>query len=125
MIKSSSTSPTADDIEKAKAQAIIDELKQMHPGVKWAVYPLGDYDQCAEIDAPEWLVSFGSEEQEMVEGLVDPYSSMLGEACEPAEWGISDKAAQLIQAHNKVFMAKYPNGDGPRYLATLNTGKTQ
>ncbi|WP_219096291.1 hypothetical protein [Pseudomonas sp. UMAB-40] len=117
MSESSSTLPTVADIDKA--QALIDELKLMHPDIKWAVYPLGDYDQYAEIDAPEWLVSYGNEEQDLDDGLVDPYSTMLGEAGEPAAWGISEKAAQLIQAHNKVFMAKYPNCDGPRYLATL------
>lgn len=106
-------STVGDDAEN-KAQALLATLKQMHPKIRWSLYPLGDYDQFAEADAPEVLVSFGNKAQQMDEGLVDAYSTMLGEACEPKVWGISAEAAQLIQNHNRVFMAKYPNADGPR-----------
>lgn len=97
-----------------KAREVVVLLERLHPEVRWSLYPLDDYDQYAEIDAPDVLVSFDSEEQELEEGLVDPYSTMMGEACEPSVWGLSVEAAQLIQAHNKVFMARYPNGNGPR-----------
>lgn len=102
--------------DESNAQALIVTLKQMHPKIRWSLCPLSDYDQYAEADAPEVLVSFGSKAQQMEEGLVDAYSTMLGEACDPTYWGISVEAAQLIQNHNRVFMAKYPNGDGPRQL---------
>jgi len=102
------------DNAENKAQALLETLKQMHPKIRWSLYPLGDYDQYAEVDAPDVLVSFGSKTQQMDEGLVDAYSTMMGEACEPKVWGISVEAAQLIQNHNRVFMAKYPNADGPR-----------
>jgi hypothetical protein len=108
-----SQSLTATEAE-IKAREVIVLLEQLHPEVRWSLYPLGDYDQYAEIDAPEVLVSFNSDEQGLEEGLVDPYSTMMGEACDPSVWGLSVEAAQLIQAHNKVFMAKYPNCDGPR-----------
>jgi hypothetical protein len=105
---------TVGDCAESKAQTLLETLKQMHPKIRWSLYPLGDYDQYAEVDAPDVLVSFGSKAQQMEDGLVDAYSTMMGEACEPKLWGISVEAAQLIQNHNRVFMAKYPNGDGPR-----------
>lgn len=93
---------------------LIAELQQLHPERHWGEYPLGDYDQYAEIGAPDILVCFSNEEGELDEGLVDPYSTMMGEHCDPSHWGLSERAAQLIQAHNKVFVAKYPSCDGPR-----------
>lgn len=84
---------------------LLDKLRSMHPDIKWGEYPLGDYAQNAADGAPETLVCFGSEEHGILEGLPDPYSTMFSEPCEPSEWGISEEAAQLIVAHNKVFMA--------------------
>ncbi|MNF99945.1 hypothetical protein D3C85_1492200 [compost metagenome] len=104
---------TVGDNAETKAQALLETLKQMHPRVRWSLHPLRDYNQYAEVDAPDVLVSFGSKAQEMEEVLVDAYSTMAGEACEPKLWGISVEAAHLIQNHNHVFMAKSPNGDGP------------
>lgn len=116
MMSQSSEEPANIEADKAKAETLAGVLRQMHPELQWSLYPLGDYNQYAEADAPEWLVSFGSDEQELECGLVDPYSNMLGDtACDPASWGISDAAAKLIQAHNKVFVVRYPNCDGPRY----------
>lgn len=124
MDKQPNAVPAGEVVEKAKADALVAVLKEMHPEIQWAAFPLGDYAQYAEADAPEWLVSFGNEDQQLEEGLVDPYSTMLGDAyCEPAAWGISDKAAQLIQAHNKVFVAKYPNCDGPRQHVSAAASK--
>lgn len=97
-----------------KTQALIARLSELHPEIVWTTYPLCDYDQHAEVNAPETLVSFGHPDVDLDEGLVDPYSTIYGNLCEPATWGISEEAAQLIQAHNQVYMARYPNGDGPR-----------
>lgn len=102
--------------QERKAQELIAKLEQMHPEIQWSLHPLGDYDQYGEADAPDVLVSFGNEEEGLEEGLVDPYATMLGNPCEPSAWGISEEAARLIQAHNRVFLAKYPNCDGPRFL---------
>lgn len=99
---------------ETKAIALIATLKQMHPKVRWSLYPLGDYDQYAETDAPDVLVSFGSKAHQLEEGLVDGFSTIQGELCEPKIWGISVEAAQLLQNHNRVYMAKYSRGDGPR-----------
>ncbi len=95
------------------SQELIAALRLMHPEVRWGEYPLGDYDQYAEADAPDVLVTFSSEDGEL-EGLADPYSTFYGEYCEPSHWGLSNEAAKLIQTHNKVFVAKYPNCDGPK-----------
>lgn len=94
--------------------ALIATLKKLHPDLQFGEFTLGDYDQYAETDAPDVLVCFGNDASELDEGLVDPYSTLMGERCEPAHWELSEHAAQLIQAHNKVFVAKYPNCDGPR-----------
>lgn len=101
---------------EVKAQQVLDELKRLHPEIKWSLFPLGDYDQYAEIGAPEILVSFSSNEQDLDTGLPDPYSTMMGEACEPSQWGISAAAAQIMQSYNRVYIAKYPNCDGPKHL---------
>lgn len=93
---------------------LMETLRKMHPEIRWGEYPLGDYSQYAEVGAPDVLVCFGNDAEQLDEGLVDPYATMLGESCEPAAWGLSEKAAQLIQQHNQVFIAKYPNCDGPR-----------
>lgn len=103
-----------DILEVVAAKDLIDKLSTIHPEKQWSLYPIGDYCQYAEADAPNVLVSFGSEDQELESGLVDPYSTMMGELCDPAVWGLSDEAAQLMQAFNKVYMAKYPNCDGPK-----------
>ncbi|TPG88090.1 hypothetical protein EAH72_33740 [Pseudomonas caspiana] len=97
----------------AERNALISALQKLHPELQWGEYPLGDYDQYAEIDAPDVLVCFSNEDVELDEGLVDPYSTLMGERCDPSHWGLSEHAAQLIQAHNKIFIAKYPNCDGP------------
>jgi hypothetical protein len=102
------------DMLATDLNGLIATLKKLHPELQWGEFPLGDYDQYAEADAPEVLVCFGNGEGELDEGLVDPYSTLMGERCEPSHWGLSEPAAQLIQAHNKVFIAKYPNCDGPR-----------
>jgi hypothetical protein len=102
------------DMLATDLNGLIAALKKLHPELQWGEFPLGDYDQYAEADAPEVLVCFGNGEGELDEGLVDPYSTLMGERCEPSHWGLSEPAAQLIQAHNKVFIAKYPNCDGPR-----------
>lgn len=107
--------PAVDDM----SQQVLTQLKALHPELFWALFPLGDYDQYAEIDAPDTLVCFGRDESELDEGLVDPYSTMLGTACEPSHWGVSVEAAQIIQRYNRVFVAKYSACDGPKYLASL------
>ncbi len=103
-----------ENLMAATRKALIAALQQLHPELQWGEYPLGDYDQYAEVDAPEILVCFSNEEVQLDEGLVDPYSTMMGERCDPSQWGLSEHAAQLIQAHNRVFMANYPGCDGPR-----------
>lgn len=110
----SSKVATENGVGQSKVREVIAILERLHPEMQWSLYPLDDYEQYAEIDAPDVLVSFGNEEQELEGGLVDPYSTMMGEACEPALWGLSEEAAQIMQAHNRVFVAKYPNCDGPR-----------
>lgn len=102
---------------ESEAKAVIAQLERMHPEIKWSIYPLGDYDQYAESDAPDCLVAFGNEDQGLETGLVDPYSDVMEELCSPSDWGMSEEAAQLIQGHNKVFITKYPNCDGPRFCS--------
>lgn len=92
---------------------LLARLKLMHPELQWDTYPLGDYDQYAELDAPDVLVSFSDDDGN--EGLADAFSTLMGKACEPSQWGISLEAAELIREHNKVFMAKYESSNGPRY----------
>lgn len=106
--------PDSNPGAETEAQQVLDELKRLHPEIKWSLFPLGDYDQYAEIDAPDVLLSFSSEDLDT--GLPDPYSTMTGEACEPSQWGISAEAAQIMQNYNRVFIAKYPNCDGPKHL---------
>lgn len=105
---------SADVLEVVSAQELITRLAGMHPEKRWSLYPIGDYCQYAEADAPDVLVSFECSEQELNAGLVDPCSTMIGQLCDPAVWGLSEEAAQLMKAFNKVNIAKYPNGDGPK-----------
>ncbi|WP_439126154.1 MAG: hypothetical protein ACNJA3_27690 (plasmid) [Pseudomonas rhizophila] len=100
-------------METATAE-LLKALQEMHPQLKWGTYPLSDYVMFAELDAPEVLVCFGSEDLDLEYGLVDPCSTFTGKRCSPANWGISGEAAEMIQAHNKVFVSKYPNCDGPK-----------
>ncbi|MFK3607839.1 hypothetical protein PVE_R2G0414 [Pseudomonas veronii 1YdBTEX2] len=93
---------------------LIKILQEQHPELKWGTYPLDDYDVYAEKDAPELLVCFSSEDFDLEDGLVDPCSTFTGESCSPSHWGISVEAAEMIQAHNKVFVSKYPKCDGPK-----------
>ena len=95
-------------IVNQEASQLIERLNILHPEISWSPFELGDYVEYAEIDAPDVLVSFGSEDEQLEFGLVDPYANIFGEACEPAHWGISEEAAQLIQKFNKVFMALWP-----------------
>ncbi|NDP49499.1 MAG: hypothetical protein GZ085_14145 [Sulfuriferula multivorans] len=109
---------TGNEGVETKTQQVISRLANLHPEMLWSTFPLGDYDQYAEIDAPDVLVCFGRDEEELDDGLVDPYSTMLGTACEPSVWGISEEAAKIIQCYNRVFIAQYANCDGPRSLAS-------
>lgn len=93
---------------------LLEALRKMHPEIQWGEWPLGDYEQCAELDAPDILVCFGSKKENIEEGLADPYSTMIGDRCEPSHWGISVQAAEMVAAHNRVTVHKYPNNDGPR-----------
>lgn len=102
-----------DNALQASINDLIATLERLHPEFEWGTYPLGDYDQYAELNAPDLLICFSSEDYDLDDGLVDPYATFTGEACSPSEWGISVEAAQMIQAHNKVFITKYPNCDGP------------
>ncbi|MGE8063735.1 hypothetical protein [Pseudomonas sp. NPDC089569] len=94
---------------------LITRLKQLHPELHWGTYPLCDYDQCAELDAPDVLVTFSDD----VDGdpIPDPFSNYQGYECVPSQWGVTLEAAELMRAHNKVFVAKYPKFDGPRSKA--------
>lgn len=94
---------------------LIAKLKEMHPELHWGTYPLCDYDQYAELDAPDVLVTFSDDEDG--DPIPDPYSTYQGNECDPSLWGVSIEAAELMRAHNKVFVAKYPNCDGPRARA--------
>ncbi len=93
---------------------LVAKLKHMHPELRWETFPLCDYDQYAELGAPDVLVSFSLSVEDDIEGIVDPYSTLLGDECEPSAWGVSSEAAELMREHNQVFVAKYPNCDGPR-----------
>lgn len=93
---------------------LLKTLQEMHPELKWGTYPLSDYEMYAELDAPEVLICFGNEEMDLEYGLVDPCSTFTGVSCSPTHWGISGAAAEMIQAHNKVFVSKYPNFYGPK-----------
>lgn len=99
------------------AQELITKLSVLHPEKKWGVFPIGDYSQFADADAPDVLVTFGCDEQDLDGGLPDPFSSMLGDSCDPSAWGLSVEAAKLIRKFNKVDIAKYPNCDGPKQRA--------
>ena len=105
-----------------KAREVLQLMQKMHPEITWTFFPLGDYDQSAELDAPDVQVSFGSEHEQLDMGLVDPYSDIFGVACEPSHWNLSEEAAQILVAHNRVFLSKYPCFDGPRYLAIQASG---
>ncbi|CAD0264274.1 conserved hypothetical protein [Pseudomonas veronii] len=96
------------------ALVLILKLKVMHPEIEWAPFEIGDYYQYAELGAPDILVSFGSEDEQLECGLVDAYADMFGKACAPSHWGICEEAAQMIQEFNQIFMAKYPCGNAPR-----------
>ncbi|HDS1721621.1 hypothetical protein NPS53_08925 [Pseudomonas putida] len=100
--------------ENEAAQHLLNKLSALHPEKQWSLFPIGDYCQFADADAPDVLVSFGCDEQELDSGLVDPFSTMAGDVCKPAAWGLSDEAAQLMRAFNKVSISKYPNCDGPK-----------
>lgn len=100
--------------EHEAAQDLLDKLSALHPEKTWSLFPIGDYCQFADADAPDVLVSFGCDEQQLDSGLVDPYSTVAGDVCEPAAWGLSVEAAQLMREFNKVNIAKYPNCDGPK-----------
>lgn len=102
------------ELATQQGEALIAQLTAMHPEKRWGLYPLTDYCQYAEVDAPDMLVSFGCAEQQLDSGLVDPCSTMTGELCKPAAWGLSEEAARHMKEFNKVNMAKYPLGDGPR-----------
>lgn len=104
--------------QEAKAQQVIAHLKLLHPEMKWGLFPLCDYDQYAELAAPDMLICFGAEKENLDEGLVDAYSDIYGVACEPSAWGLSIEAAQILHSYNRVSVAKYPNADGPRSLQT-------
>ncbi|QHF00742.1 hypothetical protein QO021_28655 (plasmid) [Pseudomonas amygdali pv. lachrymans] len=95
-------------------EELLKTLQEMHPQLKWGTYPSCDYDMYAELDAPEVLVCFGSEDLDLEYGLVDPCSTFTGKRCSPSHWGISVEASEMIQAHNKVFVSKYPNCNGPK-----------
>lgn len=101
---------------ECRAFSLIATLEQMHPELRWSPFPMGDYDQYAEADAPDVLVSFSSADQDLDQGLVDPYATVMGELCDPSAWGLSAVAARLVQDHNRVFLAKYPGCNGPRFL---------
>ena len=108
--------PTAVESNDMKtAKALIERLQTLHPELHWSLYPLADHDQYAELGAPDTLVSFSSVEQELEAGLVDPYSTVLGQECAPEHYGLSAEAGRLIRNFNQVFVSKYPNCDGPRY----------
>lgn len=91
---------------------LVARLKQINPELCWGTFPLCDYDQYAELDAPDVLITFKLEEDS--EDIADPYSTMMGEECEPSAWRVSVEAADLMRQHNRVFVAKYPGCDGPR-----------
>lgn len=91
---------------------LIARLKHLHPEFHWGPFPLCDYDQYAELDAPDVLVTFSDDEDG--DAIADAFSTYLGEDCAPSLWGVSLEAAELMRAHNKVFVARYPNCDGPR-----------
>lgn len=93
---------------------LIASLKNLHPELQWGEYPLGDYEQVAELGAPDTLICFCDQESDLLEGCVDPYSTFFGEPCVPSHWDLSEKAAQAVQQHNQVFITRYPNNDGPR-----------
>lgn len=84
---------------------LIETLKTLHPEIRWGEYPMGDYIEHAEEGAPDVLVCFGNEDADMEDGLVDPYSTLYGEPCDPSHWGISEQAAQLIKSHNRVSVS--------------------
>ncbi|MCS8413352.1 hypothetical protein N0754_18785 [Pseudomonas aeruginosa] len=96
---------------------LIATLANLQPERQWGEYQLGDYAQYAELTAPEVLICFSSGDHDLSDGLVDPYSTFYGQPCMPAHWGLSEQAAQLIQAHNQVHLSRYPNADGPKQHA--------
>jgi len=66
---------------------LLEALPKMHPEIQCGEWPLGDYGQCAELDAPQIQVCLGSEKEEIEESLADPYSMMLGQRCESSHRG--------------------------------------
>lgn len=105
------------DSATQNALALIEQLKALQPEMVFGAYPIGDYDQYAELDAPDILVCFGTEERELDYGLIDPRVDINGDRCEPDHWGLSDEAKRLIIDFNKVDMLKYQSTIGLR--ATL------
>lgn len=108
---------TATAEAEEKALQVVAQLKLLQPEMYWATFPLCDYDRWAEIDAPEVLVCFGRTADEAEEGYADPYATNEEQPCEPSHWGVSAEAAQIVQAFNRIFVTKYPEGNGPKLLA--------
>lgn len=105
------------DSATQSAQALVEQLKALQPEMVFGTYPISDYDQYAELDAPDALVCFGTEEGELDYGLIDPRVDMNGDRCEPDYWGLREEVKNLIINFNKVDMLKYQSTIGPR--ATL------
>lgn len=116
-MSSNATKVLVVDNATQNAQLLVERLRALQPEMLFGTFPISDYDQHAELDAPDVLVCFGSEAEELDYGLVDPRVDMNGDRCGPDHWGLSEEVKKLIIDFNKVDMLKYQSTIGPR--ATL------
>jgi hypothetical protein len=106
-----------DDTTPQATRELIAKLQQMHPEHTWGTVEIGDYDQNADLGAPDVLICFSNDTIYLCDTIVDPYSTFYSEECEPSRWGISVKAAELIRTHNLIYLAKYDERTSPYFLA--------
>lgn len=110
------TQPTTVEVPSGEVEArqLVATLARMHPELEWTLQTIGEMAYFAEKDAPGWTVAFAVPGRESEFGQLDPHSDTRGDACAISHWGLSEEAARLMLDHNKVFVAKYPQCDGPR-----------
>lgn len=97
--------------------ALIAKLQQLYPAYQWNTTPIGDYDQNAELGAPETLICFSNDDVYCCDEIVDAFSTFTGEVCDPSVWGLSTEVADLIRAHNKIHVATLNEFNSPMFLA--------
>lgn len=89
---------------------VLGGLKAMHPELLWGTRELGDYDQLADIDAPDIVIYFSKHFHSNRDEMPDAYSDFCGSKVPPSENGVSEGAAKLLRQHNKINFIREPHG---------------